>query len=131
MSRARAFLLGVGLLFMVAFALPLFLVPFEWAEAFGWEVERTDVGSYFGRCLGAVAVAISGTAIWASRAPARYRSLFELLAASAVLLSIVHLRGLAEDSQPAIEHVETLVYAGFAGLALWCRPPREAGDPVA
>ena len=127
MTRARWFLLVVGIFFLVLFALPLFLVPFEWAEAFGWDVERTDVGSYFGRCLGAVAIAISGLAVWASRAPERYRALFELFAAAAALLAIVHLRGLAEDSQPAIEHVETLMYAGFAALALWCRPPRTAG----
>src|SRR3712207_1056865 len=94
----------------------------EWAEAFGWDVERTDVGSYFGRCLGAVAIAISGQALWASRDPARYRHLFDLLAAAGVLLAIVHLRGLVEESQPWIEHVETLAYAGFAALALWAKP---------
>ena len=123
MRRAQVLLLVVGCFFMFLFALPLFLVPFEWAEAFGWDVERTDVGSYFGRCLGAVAVAISGQAIWASRHPERYRSLFDLFAAAAILLSIVHLRGLIEESQPWIEHVETLGYAAFAGLALWAKPP--------
>ena len=131
MTRARAFLLGVGVVFTVGFALPLFLVPFEWAEAFGWDVQRTDVGSYFGRCLGAVALAITGVALRGSRDPARYRALFDVMAVAGVLLSIVHLRGLVEDSQPAIEHVETLIYAGFAGLALWCRPPREPRDLVA
>lgn len=112
----------MGGLFLVVFAIPLFLVPFEWAEAFGWDVERSDVGSYFGRCLGAVAIAISGQALWASRAPERFRSLFELMAAAAALLAIAHLRGLVEESQPPIEHVETAMYAAFAGLALWCRP---------
>lgn len=123
MTAPRAFLLAVGGLFLVVFAIPLFLVPFEWAEAFGWDVERTDVGSYFGRCLGAVAIAISGQALWASRAPERYRSLFELLAAAAALLAIAHLRGLVEESQPVVEHLETAMYAGFAALALWLRPP--------
>jgi hypothetical protein len=125
-TRSRVFLAVVGGLFLVVFAIPLFLVPFEWAEAFGWEVERTDVGSYFGRCLGAVAVAVSGQALWAARAPERYRSLFGLLAAAAALLSIVHLRGLIEESQPFVEHVETLGYAAFAGFALWARPPAAA-----
>lgn len=122
MTAPRAFLLVVGGLFLVVFAIPLFLVPFEWAEAFGWDVERTDVGTYFGRCLGAVAIAISGQALWASRAPERYRSLFELLAVAAALLAVVHLRGLIEESQPAVEHVETAAYAVFAALALRLRP---------
>ena len=123
MTAPRAFLLAVGGIFLVLFAIPLFLVPYDWADAFGWEIQRTDVGSYFGRCLGAVAIAISGQALWASRAPQRYRPLFELLAAAAALLAVVHARGLVEDSQPAIEHVETAMYAAFAALALWLRPP--------
>ena len=123
-GRARAFLLVTGISFMVVIALPLFIDPYWWADAFSWDTgPETDLGNYFGRCLGAVAVAISGQAVWASRAPERYRSLFDLLAAVAFLLAIVHLRGLVEDSQPWIEHVETAGYAAFAGLALWARPP--------
>ena len=38
------------------------------------------------------------------------------------LLALVHLRGLVEDSQPLVEHIETAMYAGFGALALWCRP---------
>ena len=106
-------------------------MPFDWADAFGWDVERTDVGSYFGRCLGAVAVALSGQAVWASRTPERYRSLFDLLAVVAALLAIVHLRGLVEESQPWIEHVETAGYAAFAALALWCRPGPSPPGPAA
>lgn len=130
MTRSRVFLAVVGALFLVVFAIPLFLVPFEWAEAFGWDVQRTDVGSYFGRCLGAVAIAISGQAAWASRAPERYRPLFDLLAVAAALLAIVHLRGLVEESQPWIEHAETAGYAAFAALAIWCRSPSRL-DPAA
>lgn len=126
MKRSELFLAGVGGFFFVLFAVPLFVAPFEWAEAFGWEVERTDLGSYFGRCLGAVAVAISGQAIWAARDPARFRSLFDLFAVAAALLAVAHLRGLFEDSQPTIEHLETLGYAAFAGLAVWAKPPAEA-----
>lgn len=125
MSRARVFLAVVGGFFLILFAIPLFLVPFEWAEALGWDVERSDVGSYFGRCLGALAIAISGQALWASRDPARHRPLFELIAVAAALLAVVHLRGLVEESQPLVEHVETAMYAGFAALALWARPPAE------
>lgn len=126
MTRPQLFLGAVGAFFLVVFAIPLFLVPFEWADAFGWDAERTDVGSYFGRCLGAVAIALSGQALWAAREPERYRPLFDLLAAVAALLAIVHLRGLFEDSQPVVEHLETLGYAAFAGLALWAKP---AGNP--
>ena len=128
MTRSAVFLAVVGAFFLAVFAIPLFLVPFEWAEAFGWDVERTDLGSYFGRCLGAVAIAISGQALLAARAPERHRSLFELIAAAAALLAIVHLRGLVEDSQPLVEHLETAGYAAFAAVAIWARPPAPSAE---
>jgi hypothetical protein len=38
------------------FAIPLLLDPYRWARRFGWRPEpETDVGLYFGRCLGAMA----------------------------------------------------------------------------
>ena len=113
---ARRFLLAVGLVFLPLFALPLLLHPYAWARRFGWPDEpETDVGRYFGRCLGAVAVALSGGALAAARDPAANRSIFGVLEAGAWLLSAVHLRGL-------LEHAEIAGYTAFAGLARRCRP---------
>jgi hypothetical protein len=130
--RAQLFLAGAGSLFLIVFALPLFLDPYWWADRFGWDTSpHTDVGTYFGRCLGAVAVALSGAALWAAREPARWRSLFTVLGVAGALLAVVHLRGAVEDSQPLVEHLETLGYAGFSALAFWCRPPEHARSAVA
>jgi hypothetical protein len=124
MDRARALLLVVGVLFLAVFGIPLFADPYWWAERFGWDTgPHTDVATYFGRCLGAVAIAISAVALRASRAPAEHRTLFDVLAIAAALLAVVHVRGLVEDSQPAVEHLEVLMYGGFAALAWWCKPP--------
>lgn len=124
LRRAAWFLGVVGAVFLAVFAGPLFADPYWWAERFGWDTgPRTDLGVYFGRCLGAVALAISATALWASRDPARHRTLFTVMGLAAALLAVVHLRGLVEDAQPAIETLETLIYAAFSGLAFWCRPP--------
>lgn len=126
-TRSRAFLLVAGVGFMVAFAVPLFVDPYWWARRFGWDTgPETDLGVYFGRCLGAVALALALAALVASQAPARYRSLFNLIAGVSALVAVVHLRGLIEDSQPVVEHVETATYAGIGLLALWCRPPDRA-----
>src|SRR5688500_7213971 len=58
-GRARAFLLVAGISFLVVFALPLFVEPYWGADVFGWDTgPETDLGVYFGRCLGAVAMAI-------------------------------------------------------------------------
>jgi hypothetical protein len=123
-SRSRVFLLVVAALFLPVFALPLFIDPYWWADQFGWDTgPKTDLGNYFGRCLGALAIAVAGTALIGAREPARYRALFFVLTIAAALLSIAHLRGLVEDSQPLVEHLETGGYAAFAALAWWCRPP--------
>jgi hypothetical protein len=122
--RARGFLLGIGAVFIPFFAVPLFVDPYWWAERFGWDAgPETDLGVYFGRCLGAVAFGVAVTALMASRAPARSRALFDVVAIGGALLALAHLRGLIEDSQPLVEHIETGLYAGVAALSLWCTPP--------
>lgn len=117
------FLVGVGLVFLPLFALPLFLDPYGWARRFGWAAEpETDVGLYFGRCLGAVAVALSGGALAASRRPSEHRSLFTVLEMASWLLTVVHVRGLLQRRQPPIEHAEIAGYAAFAVAARRFRP---------
>jgi hypothetical protein len=97
------------------FAIPLFLDPYRWARAFGWRREpETDVGLYFGRCLGAVATAICAQAARAGRDPERHRSFFEFVETGGWLLAVVHLRGLLERKQPPIEHAEIIGYSAFA-----------------
>ena len=101
------------------FALPLFLDPYRWARAFGWRTEpETDVGLYFGRCLGAVATAACVQAALAARDPDGHRSYFRFAEVSGWLLAAVHVRGLLERRQPPIEHAEIV---GWAALAIGAR----------
>lgn len=128
-SRSRGFLLVVGGLFLVVFALPLLIAPFAWADAFGWDVgPRTDLAAYFGRCLGALATAVTVVALGASRNPAAHRWLFTLLSLAAALLAAVHFIGLVRDAQPLVEHLEVAGYAAFAILAWVFRPPAPAAS---
>jgi hypothetical protein len=121
--QAAAYLRAVGALFLPAFALPLLLRPYRWARAFGWRPEpETDVGLYFGRCLGAVATAMSVQALRASREPTRHRSLFGTIELAAWLLAAVHARGLIERRQPPVEHLEIAGYSALAVLARRVRP---------
>ena len=120
---ARLFLRVFGALFLPVFALPLLLHPYRWARAFGWREEPvTDVGLYFGRCLGALATALCVRAAQASREPTRHRSLFSLIELTGWLLSAVHVRGLLERRQPPVEHAEIAGYAAVALLARRVRP---------
>ena len=129
--RAQAFLVLVAAVFIPVFALPLFIDPYWWGDVFGWDTgSRSDLTAYLGRCLGAVALAIAVVAGLAAREPTAHRGLFDVIVLAAALLALVHLRGLLEDAQPAVEHVEIAMYAGFAALAWWCKPSLPAvGEP--
>jgi hypothetical protein len=127
MRNPRVFLLVTAALFLPVFAIPLFVDPYWWAERFGWDTgPETELGQYLGRCLGAVAIAIMCTALAAARDPERNRAIFTVLGTGGVLLAIVHLRGLIEDAQPLVEHIETAMYAGFGAFAFWVRPASDA-----
>ena len=120
---ARRFAALLACVFGPAFAIPLFLDPYRWARAFGWRREReTDVGLYFGRCLGAVATALCLQAARAARDPERHRSYFEFAETGGWLLAAVHLRGLLERRQPPIEHAEIIGYSAVAIAARRYRP---------
>jgi hypothetical protein len=120
---ARFFLRAFAAVFLPLFALPLLVHPYGWARAFGWRREaETDVGLYFGRCLGAVATAISVQALRASREPRRHPGFFTMTELGGWLLALVHLRGLVERRQPPIEHLEIAGYAAVALVARRVRP---------
>jgi hypothetical protein len=121
---ARRLAAFTAVVFLPVIALPLLLKPYAWGRAFGWRSEpETDIGLYFGRCLGAVATAASIQALRAARDPERHRSFFGFAEISGWLLAGVHLRGALERRQPPIEHAEIVGYSAFAVLARRCAPP--------
>jgi hypothetical protein len=112
---ARRVAAATAALFTPVFALPLLLDPYRWARAFGWrEEQETDVGVYFGRCLGALATASCIEAARAARDPRGNRFFFDFAELAGWLLALVHLRGLVERRQPPIEHAEIAGYSLFA-----------------
>jgi hypothetical protein len=120
---ARRFAALMACVFGPGFALPLFLDPYRWARVFGWRGEpQTDVGLYFGRCLGAVATASCVQGVRAARDPQRHRSFFQFAEVAGWLLAVVHVRGLLERRQPPIEHAEIVGYSAFAIAARRVRP---------
>jgi hypothetical protein len=117
---ASWFLLGMAALFGLAFALPLLLVPMRWARWFRWKLPAEGhLTEYFGRCLGAVAVAIVVACVRAAPAPAANLPLFELVIAAATLLTAVHVYGALRRAQPWTETAEIALYAAATAATLW------------
>ncbi|HZS38801.1 MAG TPA: hypothetical protein VFF06_18340 [Polyangia bacterium] len=118
---ASWFLWIVAIAFLFAFALPLLVVPLDWARVFRWRVPSGDnqLTEYFGRCLGAVAVAIVVCAVRAAPRPRNHPVLFELLIISGGLLTAVHAWGAIRRRQPWTETVEIALYAGLTVAGVW------------
>ena len=117
-SASRRFALvfaGVG----TGFGVPILLAPHKWARSFGWpDVPETDESRYFGRCLGAFAIASAAAALMAAREPDGNRSQFRFIEAVGWLGTAVHVLGALERSQPVSE---TLEIPGWAALGIAAR----------
>ena len=111
-----------GLLFLLVYGLPLLLAPLGWARIFCWRLPaERDLAVYLGRCLGGVAIAIVVAAFRAAPAPAGHPLVFELIAVSCGLLTLVHVWGALRRTQPWTETVEIALYAAVTAIAVILR----------
>jgi hypothetical protein len=119
---ASVFLWAAGAAFLLFFALPLLVTPLHWAKRLGWTLpDDVRLTRYFGRCLGAVAVAIVVMCFRAAPDPEGALYLFELLTIVALLLTAVHVWGAIERAQPASETAEIALYLALTIVAAWLR----------
>ncbi len=114
------------LVYSVAFSaligVPLVIAPLAWARALGWRIpEPGDLAVYFGRCLGAVAVAIAANAAWTSGDPAAAARMLELLATAFAAMTLVHAWGWVRGIQPRFENLETFGYLALTVLTIVVR----------
>lgn len=109
--------------FTPVFALPLFFAPLRWARWFRWTppADRGDLAVYFGRCTGALALAVIVLAVPAVPDPKGHRMIFELIALIGGLMTVVHVWGAVRRIQPWTENVEIVLYAVVGALAAWLR----------
>jgi len=115
---ARRYATGVGLV-QVAFGVSLFVDPYRWARAFRWRREpQTDVGLYFGRCLGALAIGAGLEGLHVARDVTGGGSWFRFTEAGAWLLAVAHVRQGLERKQPLTETAEI---PGWVAMAVGAR----------
>jgi hypothetical protein len=117
------FLRAVAVLTLVAFAIPISLVPLKWARVLRWEVDaKPELALYFGRCLGVVALVLVWAAWHAASNPALQPFYFNMLIASTGLLTLVHVVGALQKVQPWTETAEIPFWGGLVVLALMFYP---------
>ena len=106
----------LGAVFGLFFALPLLVVPLRWARAFRWQLPADDrLTTYLGRSLGAVAAAVVFAALRVAPEPAAHPIFFEIMIVAGALLTVVHIFGAIERSQP---WTETAEIPGYAALTI-------------
>ncbi|WP_372875484.1 hypothetical protein [Pseudomonas sp.] len=103
----------------LVFALPIFLVPLTWARLMGWRIPtQTDLAVYFGRCLGAFILILEAMMLRAALTGEAIHTVFQLLAATALMMIVVHVYGALRRIQPLSETLEIGFYAGLLLLTL-------------
>lgn len=103
----------------LVFALPIFLVPLTWARLMGWRIPtQTDLAVYFGRCLGAFILILEAVMLRAALTGEAIHTVFQLLAATALMMIVVHVYGALRRIQPLSETLEIGFYAGLLLLTL-------------
>ncbi|MGC4010088.1 MAG: hypothetical protein QM805_14570 [Pseudomonas sp.] len=122
-AYAQTYLLVLSIATTLVFALPIFLVPLLWARVMQWTLpEHTDLAVYFGRCLGAFILIVEGLMLRAALTGEALLTTFEVLAAVAGFMVLVHLYGALRRIQPWTETLETGFYAGMLVLTLMFWP---------
>lgn len=109
-----------------SFGLPIFLAPYRWARVFGWPAEpKTDVGLYFGRCLGGLAIMAALHGARAAKDPLAHRAFFVQSEALGWLVGAAHARGAIEKRQPLSETLELVLWLAWAVGGRLCAPKTE------
>lgn len=122
-ANAADFLLILTLATTLVFALPIFLVPLTWARLMAWQIpQQTDLTVYFGRCLGAFILILEGLMLRAALTGEAMHTAFELLAATATMMIVVHVYGALKRIQPLSETLEIGFYVLLLLLTLMFWP---------
>lgn len=118
-AHAQTYLLVLSIATTLVFALPIFLAPLLWARLMQWTLpEHTDLAVYFGRCLGAFILIVDALMLRAALTGEALLTTFEVLAAVAGFMVVVHIHGALRRVQPWTETLETGFYAGMLVLTL-------------
>ena len=120
-AQAQAFLFWFVVVTSVAFVAPLTLAPMTWARVFHWPLpDDPDLAYYFGRCLGALGVAVEFFLWRGSQDLAIAPSALAGLGIFCAIMVIVHIDGAIRRIQPWTETAEIPLWAAAAiGCALF------------
>lgn len=122
-AHARDFLLALGIVTTLAFALPITFAPLAWARLMRWRLpEHTELTLYFARCLGCFILIVEFFILRAALIGEAIRPTFEILAGVFASMVLLHVVGALQRIQPWTETAEIGLYGALLALTLLCFP---------
>ena len=118
----QVLLVSYAIAFTLAVGAPLAITPLAWARLIGWSIgDDPKLAIYFGRCLGAVIVAVSAVAVRVSGDPVVAPHLLDIIILAFAGMTAVHAWGWFRRIQPLVENLETFLYLALFAVSLWFR----------
>ncbi len=122
-AQAQAFLFWFVILTTIVFVAPLTLAPMAWARTFQWRLpDDPDLAFYFGRCLGALALAVEYFLWQGSRDPAIAPVAIGGLGIFCAIMVVVHIDGAIRKIQPWTETAEILFWSAASAACVLFYP---------
>ena len=122
-SHVDLFLIVAGVAMLLAFGLPLLVVPIRWARLFRWEVPQSQaLVTFLGRSMG---IFISIMAIFAFKAaenPSYRPFLFDLMLWIFGGMIVLHIYGALRKAQPFTETIEIALWVVLSLVTLGFYP---------
>lgn len=114
-EQAPLFLTGLAALTFLFFSIPLLVAPLRWGRFMGFKTPaETDLAVYFGRSVGALAVALNFAAACAGLTGQGVAEMVALIFAIAVMMVLIHAWGAYKKIQPLSETIEIGFWALLA-----------------
>jgi hypothetical protein len=110
-AYTNIFLIVAGVAMLIAFGLPMLLVPMSWARLFRWEVPQSQkLASFLGRSMGIFICIMAIFAFKATQNTVTQPFFFDLMLWIFGAMIILHVYGAIRKVQPITETVEILVW---------------------
>ena len=110
-TYSNVYLYAAGAAMLVAFGIPLLLVPLRWARAFRWEVPQPEnLVVFLGRSLGILISLLAIFAFKVTASPAAKPFFFDFMLWLFAAMTALHAYGAIRKTQPVTETVEILLW---------------------
>jgi hypothetical protein len=110
-SYSNVYLYIAGVAMLVAYGIPLIIVPLGWARVFRWEIPQPkNLVVFLGRSVGIFISLVAVFAFKATGMPAAKLFFFDLMLWFLAAMLVLHVYGAIRKTQPITETLENILW---------------------